>query len=375
MRSGKSRLLLCEGLILLCLVALSAITSPQSPGFRWSGMGSGNGLALFTLLFLLTLNTAWHEVLAEASYWQMRPRMRRFYEQPRLFVAQSLVVATYGLLIIFVASLEVLTHSIYVSWAIGFRAAASILLLFFLWHSIAVPNASATQSPDRGADEGPAPSSAHSAAATTLPSHAKTWCKRFALLFLLLLPQSLMFYTRVLFLLATEDQGGLSCSLQELGYAHGVVGAIAFGLGAFLSQRFKTHKHLKHPHYPQQHVTKKTQSTSHWCPPLSCICLTLSPLVYLALSLNHPDTLWMLSLSTFAAQLLFGFGLHRTLSHFALPAFIGLRVPLVALAMFLPMALSGWMVSQMSFTQFFLVDSLCALLPLSLMLWQHHNRR
>ena len=97
------------------------------------------------------------------------------------------------------------------------------------------------------------------------------------------------------------------------------------------------------------------------------IPLGLSPVVYLVMTFEQPASLMMLSIATFQAQFLFGFGLN-VVGHFV--RYISgeryrntinvLYIPLVATVMLPAMALSGWMVSELGFRTFFLIDVLTA---------------
>jgi len=342
-RHYRVHLLLSEVLLVGLLFMASAVMNPSS--ILFSFLGVGNDFTIFIVLLLLSMVTAWHETIANAHYhYTIRPIVRRFYDAPRLFVSQSMIVFTYGLLIIMVSSLEVLYRSIYVSWSMAFRVAAGVILLALVWHVV-------KGLVERGSAEADGTAkSAHLslyADASKSAVHNRSFLRGVVFMTLMLLPQSLMFYTRVLYLLAPVEEGGLACSLQEVGFAHGVAGAIAFSIGLLASHKLVVRSHFL----------------------LSCLPLLLSPLVYLLMTVWPPQMLWQLSLCTFTAQLLFGFGLHRMLFMLHLPAINGLRLPVVAAAMILPMALSGWLVLQLGYQQFFLIDSLTALLPFVFLLF------
>jgi len=170
------------------------------------------------------------------------------------------------------------------------------------------------------------------------------------ILFLLLLPQGLMFHARVLYLFDTVANGGLECTMQEIGFAQGTVGVIAFSVGIAFG-RWKTSANL------------------FW--PLA-ISLVLSPLVYLGMTIWPPQSLWQLCLCTMSAQLLFGLGLgvcRLPISSISGARYNGtvnmLQIPLVSAALLVPMAVSGWMVEQLGYDTYFLVNVLSA--PLCLL--------
>lgn len=380
-RHYRVHLLLSEVLLVGLLFMASAVMNPSS--ILFSFLGVGNDFTIFVVLLLLSMVTAWHETIANAHYhYTIRPIVRRFYDAPRLFVSQSMIVFTYGLLIIMVSSLEVLYRSIYVSWSIAFRVAAGVILLALLWHVV-------KGLVERGSAEvdGTAKSahlSLHADASKSVV-HNRSFLRGVVFMTLMLLPQSFMFYTRVLYLLAPVEEGGLACSLQEVGFAHGVAGAIAFSIGLLASHKLVVRSRerakrntLVHPSpfrrsvsfAPSVNVLRSSPSSFL----LSCLPLLLSPLVYLLMTVWPPQMLWQLSLCTFTAQLMFGFGLHRMLYMLHLPAINGLRLPVVAAAMILPMAFSGWLVLQLGYQQFFLIDSLTALLPFVFLLFYRTAR-
>jgi len=331
----------CELLLVLSFVLLGLSLNPSTWMFRFFGMSTGNSGGLFTILFLVSLLTAWHELAARMYYERMlRPRLQRMYNGPKIFVSQFMVVGTYGLLIIFVGTLQVLYRSILLAWSRGMFLTAVVLSIFYIYHLFALK---------------PCPVGDHAKAGTMVYAVKKElhiidrirkrpqWYRPVLMMFILLLPQSLMFYTRVLFFLCQEEDGGLGRSIQDVGFAQGVVGVIAFCLGVSLGRRLLRHAQVL------------------------AFVLTLSPFVYLALTLAPPPLLWQLSVATFMAQLCFGFGLNachplvREISGERYRNTINyLYVPLVASVMILPMLLSGWMIGWLGFQTFFLIDSLCA---------------
>lgn len=371
----RARLLLAEVLMVGLLLLLATMLNPNYRLFQMVGVGSGNGLAIFAVLFLLSAATAFHEALADNYYHDfLPPRLRAFYDAPRLFVSQSIVVVTYGILIILVGTLQVISRSIFVSWTTACVVAAAVLGLFLLWHMVAPFLARSGYSEDEACNPQPVHEAPHSVRpAHALANRSGVRNKGVSLLiFLFLLPQAFMFYTRVLFLLAPVEEGGLSRSLQEVGFFHGVIGALGFSMGLTLSRR------LVRRRMSRQNVSRRKVRYSQYALParksliqaldarmlLRFFPLLLSPVVYCLMSFYPPRALWLLGACTFLAQFMFGYGMHRFLSFLGLPASVGLRVPAVALAFLLPMAVSGWLLQYADFQTFFLIDTLSALLPL-----------
>jgi len=183
-------------------------------------------------------------------------------------------------------------------------------------------------------------------------------------LFFLLLPQALMFNTRVFFLLASSERGGLDCSFQDVGFAQGTIGVLAFSLGIALGRSMMRE-------YGNRSMFGVT-----------AVVLTLSPVPYLLMAL-YPQIgdMLMLCCMTFVAQLFFGFGLnvcrvyvpyiseqrYRNVTNF-------LYLPMVASLMVVPMTLSGWLCMELGYQTFF---KLCvAIAPVAwIVLWISRTKR
>lgn len=308
--------------------------------------------AVFFALLLVSLLCAWHELAARMYYERMlRPAFQRLLTAPKLACSQVAVIFTYGALIFLVGTLEVYFRQIQYSWAMGCYVAAGLFLIFVFHHLIWL------RSPRVG-DNG----AKHSVGASVKAElriidrirHQPNWWQPVLILFLLLLPQGLMFYARVLYLYMPHANGGLGCSIQEIGFAQGTVGVIAFSLGLFLGRRLIKHYTLERLFWPL------------------ALSIVLSPFVYLGMTMWPPQELWQLCLYTMTAQLLFGLGLG--ICRLPVSAISGaryrntinmLQIPLVSAALIVPMAMSGWLVEQMGFSSYFFMNALSA--PLCLL--------
>ena len=291
----------------------------------------------FLALLMVSLLCAWHEVVARMYYERMlRPAYQRLLTVPKLVCSQVAIIFTYGALIFLVGTLEVYFRQIRYSWSIGCYVTAGILLLFAILH---LRTLKASSQPSLTDNETKPVSSSF---------HWKGW-GGLLLLFLLLLPQALMFHTRVLYLYDTHAHGGLQCTIQEIGFAQGTVGVIAFSLGIALGRLL---------------IIRHTLQRLFWPMALS---LVLSPFVYLGMTLWPPQSLIALCCCTMTAQFLFGLGL--SVCRLPISAISGtryrntiimLQIPLVSAPMIVPMALSGWMVEQLGYNTYFLVNALSA---------------
>ena len=302
--------------------------------------------SVFLALLLVSLLSAWHELTARMYYERtLRPAFQRLYVTPKLAASQVAVIFTYGALIFLVGTLEVYFRQIRYSWSLASYVAAGIFLFFFLLHLGTLSNgqetrdlralnarfgAKASKKGQESRDKGQIPLSA-------------------VVLFLLLLPQALMFHARVLYLFDAQVRGGLQCTMQEIGFAQGTVGVIAFSIGIALGRRL---------------IARYTLHRLFW--PLA-VSVVLSPFVYLGMTVWPPQSLGQLCCCTMTAQLLFGLGLG--ICRLPVSAISGtryrntinmLQIPLVAAVMIVPMALSGWMVERLGYDTYFLVNALSA---------------
>ena len=329
-RVGNLRLLLhiIEALLFVSLFLLAISLNTSFPHFF---------IFSFPVLFVISLLSALHELTARIYYERaVSPASRLLLTFPRHVFSQATVVVTYGALIFLVGMLQVYFRQIRYSWAVGCMVAAGLFLLFALLHFQTLPKSNGQQT-----------SASPSTKEKTF--HFSLFTFHWIILFLLLLPQSLMFFARVLYLYGSHEEGGLQCTMQEIGFAQGTVGVISFSIGIALCRRLIRRYTLRRLFWPM------------------ALCIVLSPVVYFCMTVWPPQTLMTLCLCTLTAQLLFGLGLGAC----RLPLYVisgtryrdtinMLQIPLVSAAMILPMALSGSLVELWGYDVFFLVNALTA---------------
>ena len=335
-RAGHFRevLLLVEGLICAALLAL-AFSFSQGIWY------------VFAALMLTSFLVAWHELTARMYYERMLyPRQQKYYTNLKITSAQLAVILTYGALIILVGNLEVFFRQIRHSWSMGCYITAGIFMLFTLLHILTLRNPQIGNQTRKNSMGASVMAEVH---VIERIREQPYWWKYVLCMFLMLVPQSLMFFSRVHYLFDKVANGGLECTIQEIGFAQGTVGVIAFTLGLAIGR-----------------------GLMHWIPaeklfwPLT-IVLGLSPIVYLFMTIDTPSSLGALSIATFHAQLLFGLGI--CICRVPLSIISGeryrncanlLSVPLVATCMLIPMIASGILVSLLGYHQFFLLNTLSA---------------
>ena len=336
--SFKRFLHICESLMFLCLMGIAVYIS-EARVQHWM---------LFIFLFLLSLLCAWHELLSRLYYSRMLfPREQQLFTGTKLLSSQIVLVVTYGVLIIVAGFFEIFFRSYQKAWAMESSLVAGGFFVF-LALNVWLLQSPKVFSPYR-----------YETLTDTVKSELNTLSLIFrkphmatvlCSLFLLLLPQALMFNTRVFFLLSPLEDGGLACSVQDVGFAQGTIGVLAFSLGVAWGRA----------------LTKKYGRQQMFG--TAAFVLTLSPLSYMLMAwFPQVNNMLMLCLMTFFAQLCFGFGLnacslfvsyisgqrYRNTTNF-------LYVPIVSTLMVLPMALSGWLCGELGYQAFFTLCTLCA---------------
>lgn len=323
-----------EALLFLSLV-LVALSFPYGQG------------ALFASLMLTSMLCALHELAARMYYERMlRPPLQLVFTGPKIFFSQLSVVLTYGMLIIVVGSLQVYYRHLLHAWSMGCYMLAGGFALFALYH---LPALHSPQVGNRSMSHSVSGSVKAEIYIIDRIRQKPGWLVTVVTLFCLLLPQSLMFFTRAIYLYDTRAQGGLACSIQEIGFAQGTVGVIAFCLGLTAGRRLLRHHSLRQSFWPL------------------AIVLGLSPLAYIYMTSTQPTSLWVISLCTFLAQFCFGMGLFA--GRLPIQYISGERyrntinllyIPLVATCLIPPAALSGWLTRLCGYHCFFIIDALTA---------------
>jgi len=335
-RAGHFRqmLLLTEGLMCMALLALAFAFSQGI----WY---------VFSALMVNSLLVAWHELTSRMYYERMLyPPQQKYYTNLKIASAQLAVILTYGVLIIMVGNLEVFFRQIRHSWAMGCYMTAGAFMLFTLLHMLMLPSPRIEDQYHNYSMSASLKAEVHVIERIRRQPH---WWVPVLCMFLMLIPQSLMFFARVHYLFDKAANGGLGCTIQEIGFAQGTVGVIAFTLGLTIGR-----------------------SLMRWIPveklfwPLTVV-LGLSPAVYLFMTIETPNDLGTLCVATFHAQFLFGLGI--CICRVPLSLISGeryrncanlLSVPLVATCMLLPMIASGFLVVWLGYHQFFLINTLSA---------------
>ena len=328
----KRSLHVVEVLMFLCLMGIAVYVS-EADVQVW---------VLFLFLFLLSCLCAWHELLSRLYYSRMlRPQSQLVFMGTKLLSSQVAQVVTYGVLIIMAGGFEVFFRSYQKAWAMESSLVAGGFLVALVLNVIVLRNPKLV---DRYRYETLARAVKNELHVLSRMRQKEHVFPVLLCFFFLLLPQALLFNTRVFFLLSSVEEGGLGCSVQDVGFAQGTIGVLAFSLGLAGGGL----------------LMKRQGARSLFWP--ASFLLTLSPLSYTLMAHNpHPNQLLLLCCVTFFAQFCLGFGLN--VSRLFVPYISELRyrnttnfltVPLVASLMVVPMALSGWLCAELGYRTFFL---------------------
>ncbi|MBR1668474.1 MAG: hypothetical protein IJ693_09370 [Bacteroidaceae bacterium] len=333
----KRYLHVAESLMFLCLMGIAVYIS-EAKVHTW---------LLFVFLFLLSLLCSWHELLSRFYYSRMlRPRQQRIFKTTKMLSSHLVLIATYGVLIIIAGFFEVFFRSYQKAWAMESSLLAGGFLIFLVINFITLQNPKVL---DRYRYETFADTVKNELHVLSRIQQKPNVFPVLFSLFFLLLPQALMFNTRVFFLLSPASQGGLECSVQDVGFAQGTIGVLAFSMGIILGRAMMKRFGIR---------------PMFWW---TAIVLTLSPLSYMLMA-RQPQVgdMFLLCCMTFFAQFCFGFGLN--VCHLYVPYISDQRyrnttnflyVPMVASLMIAPMALSGWLSTALGYSTFFTLCTLC----------------
>ena len=339
--SLRWRVYAVEILIFFCMLQIAFYLSEFCVG-EW---------ILFVHLFVLSILCAWHELYSRLYYHSMlQPREQHIFRSTKMAASLVSLMLTYGLLIIVAGFFEVFFRSYQKAWAMESALVAGVFLLFCVLNVIVL------RSPFR--NSGKALLQSRDKVYSSLHDlHIFERIRRYprvlgvlACLFLLLLPHSLMFHVRVFFLMSPVEDGGLECSVQEVGFAQGTIGVLAFSVGLVTGRYLAIVKGPNRQFWPM------------------AVALTLSPCLYMLMSLNpQPGNLFLICSMTFLTQLFFGFGLNACmmfisyLSGNRYSSIVNyIHVPMVAGLMLVPIMLSGWLVTKLGYSDYFVFSMLLA---------------
>jgi PAT family beta-lactamase induction signal transducer AmpG len=309
------------------LLAGVALTLPMDHFFQMS----------LAVLWLMAFASASHDIAADGFYMLALPtHQQAAFVGIRSTFYRVANIAGQGGLVYLAGELTERHGSAVLAWQIVMAVLALAFVLVALYHLWALPRPASDQAGLRGDLLGDfwTVFKAYFAKPGILVILAYLLLYRF--------PEAQLLKLATPFLLDPLDQGGLGLSTKQVGIAYGTVGLIALTLGGICGGLLIARFGLKRCLWPL------------------ILAMHLPNLVFLAMALTHPGSLWMISGALAVEQ--FGYGLgftaylmvmilvadgpHKT-AHYAI------CTGFMALGMMLPGMWSGWLQDQLGYVNFF----------------------
>ena len=310
-------------------LAMVALTLPASDAVRMS-------LAIF---WLMAFASATHDIAADGFYLLALPQQKQAaFVGVRSTFYRLAMIAGQGGLVYLAGWLQQRMGQPARAWALVFGLMAAFFVAVALWHAWALPRP-ATDRPTRRT-------------ASFWPGFIEVFAAFFRqpgilriLAFLLLyrFAEAQLLKLVTPFLLDARAAGGLGLSTQDVGIAYGTVGVMALTVGGLLGGWVISLGGLKRLLWPLM------------------IAMHLPNLIFVALAMSQPQSLWLVSAAVAAEQFGYGFGFtaymvfmlmvagegqHQT-AHYAI------CTGFMALGMMLPGMGAGWLQSQLGYPVFF----------------------
>jgi PAT family beta-lactamase induction signal transducer AmpG len=289
------------------------------------------------VLWLMAFASASHDIAADGFYMLALPtHQQAAFVGIRSTFYRVANIAGQGGLVYLAGELSERHGSAVLAWQIVMAVLALAFVLVALYHLWALPRPASDQAGLRGDLLGDfwTVFKAYFAKPGILVILAYLLLYRF--------PEAQLLKLATPFLLDPLDQGGLGLSTKQVGIAYGTVGLIALTLGGICGGLLIARFGLKRCLWPL------------------ILAMHLPNLVFLAMALTHPGSLWVISGALALEQ--FGYGLgftaylmvmilvadgpHKT-AHYAI------CTGFMALGMMLPGMWSGWLQDQLGYVNFF----------------------
>jgi len=312
-----------------------ALTIPGPDFFQYS-------LAIF---WLLAFSSATHDIAADGFYiLALDDNKQATFVGIRSLFYRISMVAGQGLLVMLAGNLEVtsilgLGGSISAAWSITIGIVGILFLVFAIYHNTALPSVSSDRATGVSSTD-------------TLRSFLKTFADFFrrdnigiTLAFLLLyrLGEAQLVKMISPFMLDNPAKGGLGMTTEQVGLAYGTIGIIALALGGILGG-----------------IAIARNGLRSWIWPMALI-MHVPDAVFVLLSVYQPTDMIIVTTATALEQFGYGFGFASYLMYMIYvargiqsTAHYALSTGLMALGMMLPGMASGWIQSQIGYTNFFI---------------------
>lgn len=323
-------------LIIGAALAGVALTIPGPDFFRYS-------LAVF---WLLAFSSATHDIAADGFYiLALDDHQQATFVGIRSTFYRIAMVAGQGLLVMLAGHLETASilgigGNIAAAWSVTIGVIGLLFLGFALYHLVALPS--------------PISDSVRAAEGTgrIVREFSSTFAQFFrkdniglTLAFLLLyrLGEAQLVKMISPFMLDSTANGGLGMTTEQVGLAYGTVGIIALAVGGILGGLAIARKGLQ-----------------YWIWPMALI-IHIPDAVFVLLSIYQPSNIMIVTAATAMEQFGYGFGFASYMMYMLYvargthsTAHYALCTGIMALGMMLPGMFSGWIQSQLGYTNFFI---------------------
>ena len=318
-------------------------------------IGLSAGLSTFTLsLILFTIAafaSATHDIAADGFYMiALDPRRQSAFVGIRNTFYRIAMVFGQGVLVMLAGLLQRRSGSAVAAWRGTLLAAAAILAVLTLWHSLTLPRSEKKENSPSGAKG-------------TLKEFAGAFFSFFtkkgvwmAVAFMLLyrLPEALSVKMLYPFFSDCAELGGLGFDKQAYGLVYGTAGVVALLAGGILGGWHISRKGLKACMMPM------------------ALSLALPCVVYLLMALFKPSSLLVVGAMIVLDQFGYGYGFTAytvymmrfaegplKTSHYAI------CTGFMALSMILPGAVAGYLQQALGYVGFFILVMICCLVTIS----------
>lgn len=315
-----------------------ALTIPAGNFFKWS-------LAFF---WLLAFSSATHDIAADGFYMmELSKHQQAFFVGIRNTFYRLSMLTGQGLLVMLAGFLTEKTGDIARSWRIVFFLLAALFIAFFIYHFFILPRP-VEDKPHKTESIG----SVFKAFGETFLSFFLKKQAFVAILFMLLfrLGEAQLVKIASPFLLDPLEKGGLGLSTTNVGMVYGTAGIIALTLGGILGG-----------------IAISIHGLKKWLFPMA-IALNIPNLVYVAMAVWQPVSLWIVTPCVVLEQFGYGFGFTAYtlfLMYFAdgpnKTAHYAICTGFMAAGMMFPGMISGWIQELIGYQWFFIWVMVCTL--------------
>lgn len=315
-----------------------AFSLPGSDFFRWS----------LAFLWLLAFSSATHDIAADGFYMLgLSKHHQAFFVGIRNTFYRLSMLSGQGILVVLAGYLEEKTGAIGRSWSLTFMVLAMLFAVFFIYHFLILPR----PAEDAERKTGGMKDVLHSFMDTFISFFKKRHAV-LAIAFLLLyrFGEAQLVKLASPFLLDSREAGGLGLSTSDVGMVYGTAGIIALTVGGILGGIAVAQKGLK-----------------KWIWPLA-LALNVPNLVYVALAVWQPVSLWWISAAVVVEQFGYGFGFTAYMLFMIYfsdgpnkTAHYAICTGFMALGMMVPGMFSGWIQEMTGYQWFFIWVVICTL--------------